>query len=41
MIFAARKLTGFEQIFMLSMGAGTILFNAANYETVKKIELLN
>lgn len=40
MIFAARKLTGYEKVFMLSMGIGTILFNAVNYETVKKIEQL-
>lgn len=41
MIFATRKLTGFEQIFMFGIGVGTILYNAANYETVKKIELLS
>lgn len=35
MLYAARKLTGFEKLFMLGMGIATILFNARNYETIK------
>lgn len=35
MLYAARKLTGLEKLFMQGMGAATILYNARNYETIK------
>ncbi len=35
MLYASRKLTGFEKLFMVGMGVATILFNLHNYETIK------
>ena len=35
MLYASRKLTGVEKLFMIGIGVATILFNARNYEIIK------